>query len=342
MLQPIWKDYYVDLGEGQSFEWNIGCQPSNTYYEIFNGRSWVKPKENSVRVKINDICLNFLRHTLPLLPEYEYSTTKLPITFYIHKRNDVGDWEEVDSVEFAPDWSYDYDFDYSIRKGLSVPINGHIDNRQWLFWTSLNGDQVTAKVTLKSGDSFNIIADLVGSADFNMDFNNDFGKALKSPGMPTIAIDLSQWDVDKVTINNDEYRVMSGCARYCLYYLNAYGGWDSLLIEGSAKESDSLTRHTFTHISDNTSPSNRGVVNHVTEITKKMTLNTSWLSDEESGRMHNLLNSIDAYLHDLEKGEVIPVVLKNSATEYKTFRNNGGKLVDYSIEVEFANKRMRR
>jgi hypothetical protein len=342
MLQPIWKDYIVDLGEGQSFEWNVGCEPSGMYYEIYNGKAWARPGESSVKVKINDICQNFLRHTLPLLPDYDYTTSQLPITFYINKKNAVGNWVEVDSVEFAPDWSYDYAFDYSTRKGLSLPINGHVSNRQYLFWTNLNGDQVTAKVTLKSGESFNIIADLVGSADVNLDFNDDFSKALKSPGMPTIVIDLSQWDIDKVTINDDVYKIVSGCPRYCLYYINAYGGWDSFLIEGSAKESDSLTRQTFTHVSDNSSPSNRGVVNHLTEITKRMTLNTSWLSDEEAGRMHNLLNSTEVYLHDLERGEIIPVVLKNGTTEYKTYRNNGGKLVDYSIEVEFANKRVRR
>ena len=54
MLQPIWKDYIVDLGEGQSFEWNVGCEPSGMYYEIYNGKAWARPGESSVKVKIND------------------------------------------------------------------------------------------------------------------------------------------------------------------------------------------------------------------------------------------------------------------------------------------------
>ena len=73
-----------------------------------------------------------------------------------------------------------------------------------------------------------------------------------------------------------------------------------------------------------------------------MTLHTSWLSDDESSRMHHLLNSTEVYLFNLEKQEMIPVVLKNTITEYKTYKGNGGKLVNYAIEVEFANERTRK
>ena len=341
MVHPIWKDYYVDFGEEDVVDYNIGYQPGDIYYDVYNGRAWKRPSDNTIRVKINDICHNFVRHTLPLLSQEEYSAMKLPVTFYIHKLVD-GNWEEVDRVEFVPDWSYDYKFDYASRSGLSVPINGHIDNRQWLFWTNLNEEQVIAMVTLKSGDSFQIVADLSGSADFGNDFNNDFARSLRSTGLHTISINLSGWDIDKVVIKNDVYKTASGCPRYCLYYLNAYGGWDSFLIEGSAKESDSLTRQTLSRKVDNTNPSNREKVNYMTEIVKRYTLNTSWLSDDESRRMHNLLNSTDVYMHDLDNGQIVPVVLTNSTTEYKTFRNTGGKLVSYSIEVELANKRVRR
>ena len=73
-----------------------------------------------------------------------------------------------------------------------------------------------------------------------------------------------------------------------------------------------------------------------------MTLHTSWMSDEAAARMHNLLNSTDVYLCDMVNDMMIPVILTNTTTEYKTYKGNGGKLVNYAIEVEFANQRVRR
>jgi hypothetical protein len=58
--------------------------------------------------------------------------------------------------------------------------------------------------------------------------------------------------------------------------------------------------------------------------------------------MHHLLNSTDVYLHDLERGIILPVVLDASSTPYKTYKGEGGKLVNYSIEVSIAQTRMRR
>ena len=337
MLQPIWKDYYVTLGNEDVVEYNVGCEPSGMYKEIYVGKAWRRPNEETIRVKINDICYNYVKQIMPLLSEDEYANMELPITFYIHKKVN-GNWYEVDSVQFVPDWSYDYSFNYADKHGLSFPINGHIDNRQFVFWTNLKGDVLTAVVTLKNGETISIAP----SEDFNNDFNSDFATALRSIGLKTFVVDLSHYDVAKVEIQDQVYTIAPGCPRYCLYYLNAYGGWDSFLIEGGAKETDNITRKSFSRIVDNTNPSNREVVNYQSEIAKRMTLNTSWLSDEESARMHNLLNSTEVFMHDLENGQIVPVVLTNSTTEYKTYRNNGGKLVNYTIEVELANKRVRK
>ena len=130
--------------------------------------------------------------------------------------------------------------------------------------------------------------------------------------------------------------------KYALYYRNAYGGVDVFLIEGNHKEVDNLTRHTREVEYDNSDVMNRGRQNYVNEISKSLILHTSWLTDEEASRMHHLLNSNEVYLYDIPNEKMIPVILKNTTTEYKTYKSNGCKLVDYAIEVEFANKRVRR
>jgi hypothetical protein len=73
-----------------------------------------------------------------------------------------------------------------------------------------------------------------------------------------------------------------------------------------------------------------------------MTMHTSWLPDDESSRMHHLLNSTNVFLGDLVTGQMIPVILTNTTTEYKTYKGNGGRLVNYTINVTIAQERIRR
>ena len=135
---------------------------------------------------------------------------------------------------------------------------------------------------------------------------------------------------------------MTDCKEWVLYYVNAYGGWDSLLIEGNTMERDSLKRYTREMEYDNRETRNRGTQNYANEISKVYTLNTSWMSDAESLRMHHLLNSPEVYLFNINTGEIFPVVLNNTTTEFKTYKNNGCRLVNYTIEATIAQDRIRR
>jgi hypothetical protein len=65
------------------------------------------------------------------------------------------------------------------------------------------------------------------------------------------------------------------------------------------------------------------------------------MSDEQSQRMHHLLNSTEVFLYDIEKDEMIPALVNNATTEYKTYKSNGGKLVNYTLNISLANKRQR-
>jgi hypothetical protein len=224
-------------------------------------------------------------------------------------------------VVFTNDWSYDYTYD-AVTDGMAFPVNGKVSPKQWLTYSVYEGNNVNARLTHESG--------IYG--DYTFPVLN---------GMATINIG-EYAGVEKIEIGNTIYHVVSECSRYVLYYVNAYGGWDSLLIEGNHSISDNLTRHTRETEYDNRSIQNRGVHNYVNEISKTMTLHTSWLSDDESSRMHHLLNSTNVFLGDLVTGQMIPVILTNTTTEYKTYKGNGGRLVNYAINVEFAQERIRR
>jgi hypothetical protein len=132
-----------------------------------------------------------------------------------------------------------------------------------------------------------------------------------------------------------------GCSKYCLYYLNAYGGWDSFLINGNDKETDTITSYKYMKNADNTKKQ-FALNNYLNVISKKYSLKTDWLNDDEASRMYHLLESTEVWLHNLETDEITPVIITNKTCEYKTFKNNGRKKFYYTIDVEASQERIRK
>lgn len=337
---PIWKDKFVNLGEAESKDFCIRVNGTSTEI-IYRGKAYRKPGETDVLVKVNDICADYLHNILPTLSQAEFTELTFPLKFYVQRIVD-GSWVTAEICEFLNDWSYDYSYNVATM-GMSFPINGRIDARQWLTYTAYNASTITATLTFTDGTTSQVFIPVEISNDFNADFNNDFARSARAAGSGTAVFDLSAWNnVAKVTIGGKTWNVVTDCKEWVLYYVNAFGGWDSLLIEGLTSERDLLTRHTREMEYDNRQIQNRGRQNFVNEISKVYTLNTSWLSDDESARMHHLQNSTEVYLYNINSGDMIPVILNNTTTEYKTYKGNGGRLVNYTIEAIIAQERIRR
>lgn len=340
MALPIWKDLIVSLGDYDSM--NFRLRVGNTNGElIYNGRAYRRPGEEEIGIRINDICADYLKNTLPILSQAEFTDLEFPVTFYV-QREVEGVWEDVTNVAFLNDWSYDPSYNVDTM-GMAFPINGHIDARQWLMYTASDASSISALLTFKDGSTAQVIIPVAISDDFNTDYNDDFSRSLRSAGSGTAVFDLSAWDdVASVTINGKTWDVVSDCREWVVYYVNAFGGWDSLLIEGNTTERDDLTRHTRDVEYDNRDLRNRGTQNFVNEIAKTYTLVTSWMSDDESSRMHHLLNSPEVYLFNINSGVILPVILANTTTEHKTFKSNGGRMVNYTFDAVLAQERLRR
>jgi hypothetical protein len=331
---PIWLDYYVNFGSAESVQYRILCNNDLVY----SGKAWIKPGENNILVRINDICADYINNVLPTLGVT--FTTNEPPLFRIQKWDGSG-YVAHTSVSFYNNWSYDYDFDP--HDNLSFPINGRLDPRQWIVYTAYEASEFRARVIKNNGEYFFVTIPVGLSDDFNSDFNSDFCKMVATRA-GTAVFNLSKYgsDIKRVEIDGKKYEMTDKCNRYALYYTNAYGGWDSLLIEGNHVESDDVTRHTRDVEYNNKSIQNRGRKNYVNEVSRRLTLHTSWMSDEQSLKMHHLLNSAEVYLYDITTDQMIPVVLTNGTSEYKTYKSNGNKLVNYTIEVALANDRIRR
>lgn len=320
-MHPIWKDYYVDFGSVDSVYFGIMADQTS----IYTGRAYKRPGESTLRVRINDICADYLKN--PRLQASEGFVNNPIPTFVVV---DTAKGVEVASVQFLNDWSYEDRDDVDI---LSNSINGKVTNRMFLPQSTATNQYQEVELKITNADNTNTeLKVYYGIGDVGVYL---IDLSITSPGDG-----LDVWVSG--TSRSTKYQVVDSCAKYALYYVNARGGWDAFIIEGNHTESDSLTRHVREQDYDNQNPINRGRVNYVTEAKKNMILHTGWLSDEESSRMHNLLNSTDVYLFDMDKRSFIPVLLVNTITDYKTYKSNGGRLVNYAIEVEFANDRIRR
>lgn len=264
-------------------------------------------------------------------------------TFYIYYTQD--DWQTWtnDTVIIVYDWSYKPNYNRSV---LSDPIVNLVDNRQFFVYTIKAGSpDVVNTITMKIGDIvatsfqisgytyYNLVQDLSTSTypgEFSYAYSYDFFVDR------TVPID----GVNKITIGPSTYYVTNTCYKYCLYYLNQYGGWDSLLFRGRELQTDDLSRLSYkkNYVAGST---DFHKVDYLTTIQEKWSLNTSFLDNEESSKMINLMASNKIFIHDLEEGYVAPVNITNSECEHKNYKNQGRKMATYNIEVSASQPKYR-
>lgn len=347
---PIWKDFIAELSGTYRI---VSTATGNT---IYSGYAVAKPGDTYAQVRINDICADYLENVLPSLTHRDVTALAMG-TFKVQMRvpGPQGyQWVDLYSPQFYNDWSYDYDHNPSVS-GISFPINGHIDARQPILFSVYDKAQVNVTLVFKNGTSQTLVIPVTGgggggggtSGDFNMDFSNDFlvggGGGEGTDGYGTIAVRAGNYsNLDRVVMGGKTFKVVTNCAKYVLFYVNAFGGWDSLLIEGNTLEADSLNRFTREVVYDNRQIQNRGIHNYVNEVTKGFTFHSGWLLNDQGERMHHLINSTFVYLYDISNDDMIPVIITDTSCEYKTFKNQGNMLVDYTIQVEVAQHRERR
>lgn len=138
------------------------------------------------------------------------------------------------------------------------------------------------------------------------------------------------------------YRCVPRCeGQYVIYYVNAFGGWDALLVKGNSKRSDNISIYSYDRKRDNTTTRHQST-RYMDDITPKWELHTSWLDDEHSQRMHHLLESNMTYLYDVINDRLVPTVVTDTKCDWLTYRNNGRKMVNYTITMNESQKKDRR
>lgn len=317
-MNPIWKDYHVLLSTGNSARYSIVDASGNT---IYTGKANKRPGDANISIRINEVCADHIPNTLPATTGTFVNGGEA--SFIVNEILSDGETDERDSVSFLQDYSYDRSFNPTAGQCISFPIIGRADIRQTLPFSFYQVEEGELSIYYEFEDE--------SSEDFYFD-GNGTGTILQKPyaGVTKIA----GWYYAS-------YEILRTCSKYALLYRNAFGGWDSFLIEGNTMETDSLERHTRSKEYDNSNSRNAGKENYLTQVVKNFTFHTGFLTDMQSARMPHLLNSAEVYLENLEDGSLTPVILTNTDTEYKTYRNTAS-LVNYEIAVEVAHDYIRR
>ena len=130
-------------------------------------------------------------------------------------------------------------------------------------------------------------------------------------------------------------------AEYALYYLNARGGWDAFVIEGSSQRTDKISRHQYNKSYNNqTLEYERNT--YISEIESAWKLNTGILDDEQARKLcWHLLASNRVYLHDLKADKIVPVVITNTQNIYNTYKNNDHQPIQYEIDLVESQTKLR-
>lgn len=341
---PIWKDTFHTLAtDGSSVPFRIYTGDKTGPAQgtpIYEGLCSPRPDGVSV-IRLNDIAADYLTHTIPNLGDVAFTALSFPVYFYVFRyTNGAWSWDPSDDCyAFLLDWSYDTG--HTTADGMAFPIDGVISGNQYLLFTAFDVAAVTAVITYDDGTTDTETIQLAHGADFDDSFSRDFARSLQASGSGTAVFKPYSFNtpakqVVAITVNGVEYDIVDPCDRYVLYYLNAYGGWDSLLVQGNTRRTDALTRSSFSRSYDNNGITSRGKKDYSIGIERGYTFHTHVMTDAQSERMHHLLESPDVYFHDLQEDIIRPLVLTGGDCVFQDYRSNGARMSQYEIAAKVA------
>ena len=138
------------------------------------------------------------------------------------------------------------------------------------------------------------------------------------------------------------YNVLADCGEYALYYLNAYGGWDALLIDGTVLKKSTIKQYT-TDRNINNSRIEFEQTKYINEIQDAYEINTGFLTDEQAANLSkNLIPSKEVYLHFLNDNKIIPVLITDTSVTYQTYQTNNLQMPQYKINVKESQIKLRK
>lgn len=324
-IYPIWATNIVNIDTQLNY---VSYEVRHNGETIYSGKAYVVPNTNYVEIDISKICSSYLNSSLDgkIDNPTDYIELEGVKSFNLYVNGELEAsflYYNSYTYEANPDYT-EYNTETYVK--LSDPIRTGYDSRQYVVYSFFN---VLANNSYGLNSYFSKGYEWSKPVYASLSYKTGYTTFMKVPE-----------GADRVQILDELISIKKTCAKYCLYYQNALGGWDSFLINGNDKRTDKITGHKYTK-AINTNTKCFGIKKYLNVIDTSYKLYTDWLTDDEASRMFHLLESTEVYLHNLEDDTIIPVNLTNSSCEFKTFTNNGRKKFNYELNLELAQERIR-
>lgn len=327
MDNPIWKPYEISIGLEASqsvlFRVCLGRNPGGQV--LFTGRAYAKtPDAGEVKVVLNDIFANYVSMPFPQIVagvhQFSEGGTR---GFFIEAKENGQNWSAVGSLFFSADWSYDDAKAWVDGKPLTAVAGRQVSANQYLFITVVECFGVKIHGTRKDGSTYVVSSTLfttesTGTAAFRL---SDF--ASEGDVLQVYCV------VDTGEVATDLVFEVGGCYRYTLHWVNERGGWMQTPLAavkwGRDIERTLLDGEASVEVIRN-------------GITKRATICSPLMSDEESAAFADVVSSTNVVLYDSERDTWIPVVVTDTTIEIQQYRTNGAKMSKYTFAVQVAEK----
>ena len=316
MATSIWKDVEVSLSANASESFTVYDKADNTGNVIYQGKSFKRPGASYCTVKVNDIVADYLKQQLV------NGAVNIRQAWSVY----VGATKKTDG-EFFLCWDYETGSDN--LDGLpNRPITGRIQ------------EGTPIPVTKYANYSQEIIADYLppsSGSRVSLGTTTAVRNFLHNcwVGYKTVTLFPRYSSTDHTELGYT-LTIIPRCHRWQLYYENALGGIDCLVIEGKTVQRDAYGRTVISkeYLNNAATIRNAGKVVVSTDVTRTWELHTGWLTDAEAGRMGHLLGSPLVYLYDCVANVYYPVIIKTDEYQQKVTRYDG--MIQYTINVELA------
>ena len=324
---PIWKTMNVEIPIVTPF---YSIKKGDDL--IFSGKVYAQKTDSVRSINVNDIIEDYTSDSIDITSSQRWQKTENEKVFTLANGVNETEMSDMFNLVVADDWSYS---DRARTYFTSDPICYTLDSRQYFIFSVQNkyGDTLPSY----SYQTDLVSVDGVESGDYKVVSDESYTQIIK---------DISNIKtIDITEMNNvDDTRYFKVCTtknKYCLYYKNLYGGYDSILLNPTSQLSASITDNTLTTDYDTT------VLNHYKRsysktIQNKWTLKTNLLNDTQSEKMRHIYTSNQMWLHNLETGRLYAVNPVDKTFTEKTFKSNKHKPLSYTITVEEAYTQDRR
>lgn len=314
VINSIWCDtFYVKYIIEDYLDFRIELDDAI----IYRGRAYRYPDSDSVRININKICQNYLDSSISSLidklatgEEVKDSDRVILNSILTFKLYEGDSTVFSDSWTFINNWSYvDKAFDdYSesdVSMDMNEIINGHYAMGMRLLDTRYEKTFNYSEQTSEGTEDVTLHNKLV------------------------------------ITVDDTPLYTVPSCGDYAIYYQNIKGGWNSFLIEGSVVKKENYTNHGYCKSFNNTTVE-FDEKTYNSEVFTNYSCVTGWLTDKESETfVRNIGNCTAMYLHNLKEDKIFPVLITDNNFTYKTYQNQGKKLVNYTFNLKASQCKIR-